>query len=108
MDIRTGLYDNNFTRAMETPKSSVILVSSGKCPYTQKNNILMSMTDQLLDILYTQTVREEAGGTYGVICQGSLSKYPDEEGVMQIYFKDKDFPRILLNAYVFFAYIVTP
>ena len=86
MDIRTGLYDNNFTRAMETPKSSVILVSSGKCPYTQKNNILMSMTDQLLDILYTQTVREEAGGTYGVICQGSLSKYPDEEGVMQIYF----------------------
>ena len=41
---------------------------------------------QLLDILYTQTVREEAGGTYGVNCYGELNKYTKEEGIFQIYF----------------------
>lgn len=85
-DIRKGLYENNFTREMETAKSSVLMVASGKCKYDQKNVVLMSMMGQLLNILYTQTVREEAGGTYGVSCSGSVSKYPEAEGVFQIYF----------------------
>ena len=85
-DIRKGQYENNFTREMETAKSSVLMVASGKCEYTQKNVVLMSMLGQLLNILYTQTVREEAGGTYGVSCNGQLSKYPEAEGVFQIYF----------------------
>ena len=86
MDIRKGTYTNNFVKEMETPKSTVLMVASGKVPYTLKNNIQMSMLGQLLDILYTQTVREEAGGTYGVSCNGSLGKYPHEDGVFQIYF----------------------
>ena len=85
-DIRKGRYENNFTREMETAKSSVLMVASGKCKYTQKNVVMMSMLGQLLNILYTQTVREEAGGTYGVSCSGSISKYPEAEGVFQIYF----------------------
>ena len=85
-DIRKGMYENNFTREMETAKSSVLMVASGKCEYTQKNVVMMSMLGQLLNILYTQTVREEAGGTYGVSCNGQLSKYPEAEGVFQIYF----------------------
>ena len=85
-EIRKGEYENNFVREMETAKSTVLMVASGKCEYTQKNVILMSMLGQLLDILYTQTVREEAGGTYGVSCGGSLSKYPVEKGVFQIFF----------------------
>ena len=85
-DIRKGIYENNFTREMETAKSSVLMVASGKCKYNQKNVVMMSMLGQLLNILYTQTVREEAGGTYGVSCNGSISKYPEAEGVFQIYF----------------------
>lgn len=85
-DIRKGLYENNFVREMETAKSSVLMVASGKCKYNQKNIVMMSMLGQLLNILYTQTVREEAGGTYGVSCSGSLNKYPEAEGVFQIFF----------------------
>ena len=85
-DIRKGLYENNFTREMETAKSSVLMVATGKCDYNQKNVVMMNMLGQLLNILYTQTVREEAGGTYGVSCNGQLSKYPEAEGVFQIYF----------------------
>ena len=86
MDIRQGIYNNDFVRNLETPKSTVIILNSGKCAYTQKNSIMMSIMAQLLDILYTQTVREEAGGTYGVSCNGGIEKYPKEEGRFQIYF----------------------
>lgn len=86
MDIRKGDYENNFIRDMETAKSSIMMVYSGNCPYTLKNKIMMSMFDQLLDILYTRTVREEAGGTYGVSSWASISKYPQEEGALNIYF----------------------
>ena len=85
-DIRKGQYENNFTRKMETAKSTVFMLATGECEYNQKNVIMMSMLGQLLNILYTQTVREDAGGTYGVGCSGSLNKYPDEEGTFQIYF----------------------
>ena len=37
-------------------------------------------------MVYLRTVREDAGGTYGVSCNGSLSKYPTEKGAFQVYF----------------------
>lgn len=86
LDIRPGIYNNDFVRQLETPKATVVIINSGKCEYNQKNNLLMNIMGQLLRIIYTQTVREEAGGTYGVSCYGSLSKYPKEEGMFQIYF----------------------
>ena len=86
ISFRTGRHKNNFTRKLETPKSTIAITNSGKCPYTLKNKVLMSMTEQLFDILYTQTIREEEGGTYGVRCGGIMSKYPEEKAVFQIYF----------------------
>ena len=86
ISFRTGRHKNNFTRKLETPKSTIAITDSGNCPYTLKNKVLMSMTEQLFDILYTQTIREEEGGTYGVRCGGIMSKYPEEKAVFQIYF----------------------
>lgn len=39
----------------------------------------MSMTDQLLNFIYTEKVREDEGGTYGVYPMGQLIKYPTEK-----------------------------
>lgn len=86
ISFRKGKVENNFVRPLETPKSTVVLVNTGECPYTLRNKILMNITGQLLDILYTQTIREEQGGTYGVSCGGSITKYPDEKAAFQIYF----------------------
>ena len=87
ISFRTGRHKNNFTRKLETPKSTIAITNSGNCPYTLKNKILMSMTQQLLDILYTRTIREEQSGTYGVSCFGTMSKYPEEKAVFQINFE---------------------
>lgn len=37
---------------------------------------MMSMLSQILNIMYTESVREKEGGTYGVSAFGSLTKYP--------------------------------
>lgn len=86
MNIRQGEYNNNFTRVLENPKASILIINSGKCTYDMKTRLQMSMLSQLLDILYTQTVREDEGGSYGVSCSGSISKYPQPKAVLQIYF----------------------
>ncbi len=86
LEMRKGIYKNEFIKQQETPKSSVFVVYNGKCKYNQKNNILMSMTSQILDLVYTEKVREEEGGTYGVYVGGSLSKYPKETALLQIIF----------------------
>ncbi len=83
---RQGMYENVFIKEQETPKSTVFLYYNGKCSYTLKNKLLLSVTDQILDIIFTEKVREEAGGTYGVGVGGSLQKYPEEKFVLQISF----------------------
>lgn len=86
MDMRQGEYKNVFSKQLETPKATVLIVNNGKCDFTLKNQIMMSMLSQILDIVYTENVREKEGGTYGVGTYGSLSKYPKEDAYLQIYF----------------------
>lgn len=86
VNIRPGVYKNEFTRKQETAKASNFILFSGACKYNLKNSILMDMTDQILDLVYTTKVREDEGGTYGVYVGGQLMKYPEEKAMMQIIF----------------------
>ena len=87
MDIRKGQYKNEFAKKQETPMATIMFLYSGTCKYDLRNNILLSFLDQALDMVYTAEIREKEGGTYGVNCNGSLSKYPKEELVLQIVFQ---------------------
>ena len=40
---------------------------------------MMSMLSQILNIMYTESVREKEGGTYGVSAFGSLTKISKRE-----------------------------
>ena len=108
VDMRQGDYKNVFSKQLETPKATVLVINNGKCTYTPKNQIMMSMITQILDIMYTESVREKEGGTYGVSAFGNLSKYPKEEAVLQIYFDTDPAKRakmtdIILNELTQFA-----
>lgn len=87
MDIRKGEYKNIFAKKQETPKATIMFLYSGACKYDLRNNLLLSYLDQALDMVYTAEIREKEGGTYGVNCYGSLSKYPKEQLVLQIVFQ---------------------
>ena len=84
--IRKGEYVNNFERTMELPKSTVFLLYTGKDKYTARNKMMMSIFSQIMDMVYTESVREREGGTYGVSVSGSLNHYPNEEVRLQIVF----------------------
>ena len=51
-----------------------------------KSRLIMSVLEGCLNQLYTETVREDEGGTYGVGCQGTLVSIPKEEAQIFIQF----------------------
>lgn len=99
-DIREGEWKNIFYKDLQTHKATVFIVQSGICDYTLKNKLMMGMISQLLTMEYTETIREEAGASYGVIVQGNLSKYPKPKAVLQIYFDTDPEKRDAMSALV--------
>ncbi len=87
MSIRKGVYKNEYAKEQQTPTATIVFLYSGRAPYTLKNDILLSFATQVLDMVYTEEVREKEGGTYGVNCFGDLQKYPKEQLLLQIVFQ---------------------
>ena len=73
-----GKVVKHFEKAMQTPKATVYTIMSGKIPYTVENTILASFAKQVFDMVFTRSIREDEGGTYGVGVNLSLSYYPDD------------------------------
>ena len=99
--LRQGIYKNEFIRPQETAKASNFVAITGNCPYNLRNNLLLDMTSQVLDLVYTEKVREEEGGTYGVYVGGNLSKYPKEICGLQIVFETAPAKREKLMKIIF-------
>ena len=70
-----GNVKNNFKRKMETPKAiAVMLWKNEKMNYTLENSIRASMVGQILTMLYTEKIREEASAAYSVMAQAGLTR----------------------------------
>ena len=70
-----GDVKNNFKRKMETPKAIAVMVwKNDKMKYTLENSIRASMAGQILTMLYTEKIREEASAAYSVMAQAGLSR----------------------------------
>ena len=87
VETRTGVYRNNFKNKMENPTGTENIIYSGKIDPTLKNRMVMSFLNQVLNIVYTEEVREKEGGTYGVGVRGSVSKLPEGEYTLMVNFK---------------------
>ncbi|MBQ2808179.1 MAG: insulinase family protein [Bacteroidaceae bacterium] len=87
VETRTGVYRNNFKNKMENPTGTENIIYSGKIEPTLKNRMVMSFLNQVLNIVYTEEVREKEGGTYGVGVRGSVSKLPEGEYTLMVNFK---------------------
>ncbi len=84
--IKNGNKTIHYSKVMETPKATCVQYHSGNIPYTLENRLKMSILNQILDIIYTEKVREEQGGTYGVSVSGWLDALPYNRFTMEIYF----------------------
>lgn len=86
VDIRKGIYRNNFKNKMETPTGTEVIIYSGCIESTHRNSLLMSYLNQILNMVYTEEIREKESGTYGVSVNGAINKYPKSEFQLSISF----------------------
>ena len=87
VETRTGVYRNNFKKQMENPTGTENIIYNGKIEPSQKNKLTMSFLNQVMNIVYTEEVREKEGGTYGVGVRGSISELPEGQYSLMVNFK---------------------
>ena len=78
---------NDFKVDMQTPKNTVLQVyNSYGINYSVAEEVNLSAAKFILDMIFTETLRESEGGTYGASVSTSIQKYPVEQSVIQVYF----------------------
>jgi len=85
-DFIDGKINDVYPVKMETAKTTYVSVYKAPLKNDLKNNILASITDYIMDLIYVETIREEEGGTYGVSTSTSLMAFPNSKAIMQISF----------------------
>ena len=63
-----------FKKKMATPLANVSIFYGADVPFTPKNDLALDFLKRCLSIAYTDSVREEKGGTYGVSVDFGLEK----------------------------------
>lgn len=61
---------------LEQPKSTVITNFSKDMKYSVYNNLCINILEGILDLRYTENIREKEGGTYGVSVQSASMREP--------------------------------
>ena len=76
----------HYTKAMENPKVTCYMVYNGDMQFNRKNQLVMQALSDVMNIVYTEKIREDEGGTYGVGVNGNLSNRPKESFMFLIGF----------------------
>ena len=81
-----GMNENSVALEMATPKSTVFQLYSAYMPIDTKTEVALEVANYVLDMIYTKTIREDEGGTYGVGTAMVGQRMPVERALIQIYF----------------------
>jgi len=81
-----GEYKTVIERKMEVPKASVFINLNGPVKYDYETRMAMRAIDHILELRYTETIREEQGGSYGVGVRQSVEEYPESRFGISVNF----------------------
>ena len=85
--IPSGRVVNEFKVDMQTPKTTVFqFYTDYDIKYSVAEKVSLLAANNIIDMVYTETLREEEGGTYGAQTMTSYNKYPVDRAVIQVYF----------------------
>ena len=76
-----------FVHKQETPLANVSVFYTANVPFSPKNDLVLDMLTRVLQIAYTDSVREEKGGTYGVSVSFNLEKEDNPNALLRISYK---------------------
>lgn len=85
-DIVKGAVDDFFAVDMQTPKCTALEVFTAELPYTVQRDVELKAAKYILDMIYTETLREQEGGTYGASVGASCAEFPKGRAMIQVYF----------------------
>lgn len=71
-----GTIINDFRISMETPKVTVAQIYSSFNAFNIETEVASDALSYILNMVYTTTLREEEGGTYGASCYGQVEDQP--------------------------------
>ena len=72
-----GVLNVDFKQKMENPKATTFIeYTSQKCEYSYRLSTIMRIIQGILDIRFTQLIREDKGGAYTIDTEGSISMLP--------------------------------
>jgi len=71
---------------MQAPKSTVLQLYTAYAPVDTKKAVALEAANYIMDMIYTKTIREDEGGTYGVGTSMVAQRTPEERLIAQVYF----------------------
>ncbi len=86
ISIAKGQIEETVKIAMETPKSTVLQAYTAYMPVDTKTEVALEAANYVLDMIYTKTIREDEGGTYGVGTAMVGQRDPEERVIIQVSF----------------------
>ena len=72
---------------LTVPKATVVMNYTAGMKFNPENNLMMDVLTAILDLVYTEKVREDEGGTYSVSTSASSYKRPVEKTDLLIQFE---------------------
>jgi zinc protease len=81
-----GKIENIVRLDLATPKSTVYQVYTAYMPVDTKTEVVLSAASYVLDMIYTKTLREEEGGTYGASSAMNVRRIPNERASIMVAF----------------------
>ncbi len=78
---------DDFRVEMETPKATVLQVYSADMPYSVADEVLLDAAVGYLEMVFTETLREGEGGTYGAGVASMLTREPKPKAMLQVVFE---------------------
>ena len=78
---------NDFKAKMQTPMVTVGQFYTIAKPYTVADEVNNEALAYILGMIYTTTLREDEGGTYGASVVGQTGTEPDETQIIQVMFQ---------------------
>ena len=72
---------------LAVPKATVVISYSANTKYNPAGNLTLDVLKGILDLVYTEKIREEQGGTYSVSLNASSQKRPEEKASLLVAFE---------------------
>jgi len=84
--LRSGQFEDRFSMPMESPKVSVFQFYNTAFNPTVENRLTLNALEYIMGMVYTDTLREAEGGTYGASVYTDYNRVPLKECFLYVAF----------------------